>query len=128
MHPIINQIGVDTQNEVVKEEKRSRIDNAPYGGIQYATATNKYLFDQHPYKMSVIGEMEHLDAATLEEFQSFNKKYYVPNNAALVVAGDIDIEATKKMIEAYFGPIPRCKEIERKTVIEEPITETRVET
>ena len=78
--------------------------------------------------MSVIGEMEHLDAATLEEFQSFNKKYYVPNNAALVVAGDIDIEATKKMIEAYFGPIPRGKEIERKTVIEEPITETRVET
>lgn len=128
MHPIINQIGVDTQNEVVKEEKRSRIDNAPYGGIQYATATNKYLFDQHPYRMSVIGEMEHLDAATLEEFQSFNKKYYVPNNAALVVAGDIDIEATKKMIEAYFGPIPRGKEIERKTVIEEPITETRVET
>ena len=53
MHPIINQIGVDTQNEVVKEEKRSRIDNAPYGGIQYATATNKYLFDKHPYKMSV---------------------------------------------------------------------------
>lgn len=125
MHPIINQIGVDTQNEVVKEEKRSRIDNAPYGGIQYATATNKYLFDEHPYKMSVIGEMEHLDAATLEEFQAFNKKFYIPNNAVLVVAGDIDIEATKQMVESYFGPIPRGKEIERKTTKELPITEAR---
>ncbi len=124
MHPIINQIGVDTQNEVVKEEKRSRIDNAPYGGIQYATATNKYLFDKHPYKMSVIGEMEHLDAATLEEFQAFNKKFYIPNNAVLVVAGDIDVSATKKMIEDYFGPIPRGKEIERSQTKEDPITET----
>ena len=124
LHPVINQIGVDTQNEVVKEEKRSRIDNAPYGGIVYATATNKYLFDKHPYKMSVIGEMEHLDAATLDEFQAFNKKYYVPNNAVLVVAGDIEIDSTKRMIEAYFGPIPRGADINRTITKDAPITET----
>ena len=52
-----------------------------------------------------------LDAATLEEFQAFNKKFYVPNNAVLVVAGDIDIAATKKMVQDYFGPIPRGKNI-----------------
>ena len=124
MHPIINQIGVDTQNEVVKEEKRSRIDNAPYGGIMYATATNKYLFDKHPYKMSVIGEMEHLDAATLDEFQAFNAKFYVPNNAVLVVAGDIEIDSTKRMIESYFGPIPRGEDIKRAMIEDAPITET----
>ena len=53
--------------------------------------------------------MDHLDAATLEEFQAFNKKFYVPNNAVLVVAGDLDISKTKKMVERYFGAIPKGK-------------------
>jgi predicted Zn-dependent peptidase len=68
--------------------------------------------------------MEHLDAATLEEFQAFNKKFYSPNNAVLVVAGQIDIPQTKAWIEKYFGPIPRGEKIERKTFVEQPITET----
>ena len=72
MHPIINQIGVDTQNEVVKEEKRLRVDNQPYGNI--LAEIKKRMFKVHPYKGTTIGEMEHLDAATLEEFQAFNKK------------------------------------------------------
>ncbi|MBT8305278.1 MAG: insulinase family protein, partial [Bacteroidia bacterium] len=88
LHPVINQIGVDTQNEVVKEEKRLRVDNQPYGNILAEIKT--LMFKKHPYKGTTIGKMEHLDAATLEEFQAFNKKYYVPNNAVLVVAGDID--------------------------------------
>ncbi|MFV8225580.1 M16 family metallopeptidase [Christiangramia aquimixticola] len=124
LHPVINEIGVKTQNEVVKEEKRSRIDNAPYGKIIYATGINKYVFNQHPYKNSVIGTMEDLDAAELDEFKSFFKKYYGPNNATLVVAGDINIDETKKMIKDYFSSIPKGPEVERVKVKEEPITET----
>lgn len=121
MHPIINQIGVDTQNEVVKEEKRLRVDNSPYG--QWTAEVFKNLFKEHTYRWTTIGEMEHLDAATLDEFLEFNNKFYVPNNAVLVVAGDIDVPKTKKMIEQYFGPIPRGKDIVRTKVVEKPIQE-----
>ena len=129
LHPKIEQIGVDTQNEVVKEEKRQRIDNAPYGAIIYRTGIDKHLFKKHPYGQSVIGSMEDLNAAKLEEFQAFNDKYYNPNNAVLVVAGDIDIDETKKMIEDYFGPIPNNAEVpQRVNIKEDPITETRYAT
>jgi predicted Zn-dependent peptidase len=121
LHPVINQIGVDTQNEVVKEEKRLRVDNQPYGNL--LAEVKKRLFKVHPYKGTTIGEMEHLDAATLEEFHAFNKKYYVPNNAVLVVAGDIDKPKVKAMIEDYFGPIPRGADVNRDLPREEPITE-----
>ena len=90
LHPIIEQGGVDTQNEVVKEEKRLRVDNQPYG--KFLENVKKHLFVNHPYRWTTIGEMDHLDAATLDEFLAFNKKFYVPNNAVLVVAGDIDID------------------------------------
>ncbi len=122
LHPIINQVGVDTQNEVVKEEKRLRVDNQPYGSI--LAEIKKLIFKKHPYKGTTIGEMEHLDAATLDEFKAFNKKFYSPNNAALVVAGDIDIAEVKKMIDKYFGPIPRGEELVRTKIEEDPITET----
>jgi len=122
MHPVINQIGVDTQNEVVKEEKRLRVDNSPYGKFIENVKLN--MFKKHPYKGTTIGKMAHLDAASLEEFQAFNKKFYVPNNAVLVVAGDIDVTSTKKMIEDYFGPIPRGEDIVRNFPKEDPITET----
>jgi predicted Zn-dependent peptidase len=124
LHPVINQIGVDTQNEVVKEEKRLRVDNQPYGNI--LAEIKKLIFKKHPYKGTTIGEMEHLDAATLEEFQEFNKKFYVPNNAVLVVAGDINIEKTKSMIEAYFGPIPKGKDIERNFPKEDPVSQDAI--
>ena len=128
LHPVINQIVVDTQNEVVKEEKRTRVDNAPYGKIIYNTGIVPYMFDKHPYKNSVIGTMEDLDAAQLDEFKAFFDKYYNPNNAALVVAGDIDIEKTKKMIRDYFGPIPSGPEVEQVDIEEEPIEEKIVAT
>ncbi len=121
LHPIINQIGVDTQNEVVKEEKRLRVDNQPYGNVLKAVKEN--MFKKHPYRWTTIGEMEDLDAATLEEFQAFNKKFYVPNNAVLVVAGDIDKPKVKKMIEDYFGPIPRGADVVQPNIKEDPITE-----
>lgn len=119
-HPVINQIGVDTQNEVVKEEKRMRMDNQPYGN--FLTALVKNLFKKHPYKGTVIGSMEHLDAAQLSEFQDFFKKFYVPNNATLVVAGDIKPAETKEWIKQYFADIPRKADIVHPSVKEEPIT------
>ncbi len=119
LHPIINQIGVDTQNEVVKEEKRLRFDNQPYG--HFLEYVKREMFIKHPYKGTTIGKMSHLDAATLEEFQAFNKKFYIPNNAVLVVAGDIDTPKVKKMIEDYFGPIPRGADIVREKILEDPI-------
>ncbi|GLB52668.1 peptidase M16 [Neptunitalea chrysea] len=129
LHPVINQIGVDTQNEVVKEEKRQRIDNAPYGKVIYGTGINPHLFGKHPYGKSVIGSMEDLDAAQLDEFIAFNHKFYNPNNAVLVVAGDIKIDETKKMISDYFGTITNNAPKPTRTVIEEtPITNTIKET
>jgi len=121
LHPVINQIGVDTQNEVVKEEKRLRVDNAPYGS--FLAQIKKNLFVKHPYRWATIGSMDHLDASTLEEFQAFNKKFYIPNNAVLVVAGDIDIAKTKAMIHKYYNDIPKGTPIKRETFVEDDITE-----
>ena len=125
-HPVINQIGVDTQREVVKEEKRLRMDNQPYGGLFNAILTT--LFKKHPYKGTVIGSMEDLNSAKLEEFNAFFKKYYIPNNATLVVAGDIKPEQTKKWINEYFGSIPKGTPIIRNFPKETPITQEFEET
>ena len=125
LHPVIDQKGIDTQNEVVKEEKRLRYDNSPYG--QILPVVGKSLFKKHPYKDPNIGYMEDLDAATLEDVIAYNKKYYVPNNAVLVVAGDINIGETKKMIQDYFAPIPKGATVTRNYPLEDPIT-SEVET
>jgi len=122
LHPVINQIGVDTQNEVVKEEKRLRVDNQPYGNL--IAEIKKNMFTNHPYRWTTIGEMEHLDAATLEEFQAFNKKFYVPNNAVLVVAGQFDKAQAKEWIQKYFGAIPKGAPVTRQKFEETPITQT----
>ena len=123
MHPIIGQVGVDTQKEVVQEERRLRTDNAPYGAFFEQILKN--LYTVHPYRWGVIGSLDHLASATLDDFKKFNQTYYVPNNGVLVVAGDFNMDETKKMIEDYFGPIPRGAEIKRPNVKEEPITETK---
>jgi predicted Zn-dependent peptidase len=120
LHPVMDQIGVDTQNEVVKEEKRQRYD-APYGKL--LKALNDNLFKVHPYKDQVIGEMEHLDAATLEEFRQYHKTYYGPNNAVLIVAGDIEIEETKELVKKYFDEVPTGNVVVRNFPMEEPIVE-----
>lgn len=122
LHPVINQIGVDTQNEVVKEEKRLRVDNQPYGNL--LAEVKKNIFKNHPYRWATIGSMEHLDAATLEEFQAFNKKFYIPNNAVLVVAGQFDTNQAKQWIQKYFSVIPKGTPVTRKTFEETPITQT----
>ena len=120
LHPVIDEIGVQTQNEVVKEEKRSNYDNRPYG--QLLPQITQSLFKKHPYRWLPIGSMEHLDAATLDEFIAYNKKFYVPNNAVLVVAGNFEIDDVKKKISDYFGPIPRGNDVPRINITEDPIT------
>ncbi len=125
-HPVINEIGVKTQNEVVKEEKRMRVDNSPYGNL--ISSIMKKLFTKHPYIWAPIGSMEHLDAATLQEFQAFNKKYYTPGNAVLVIAGDIDVAKTKTLVESYFAEIPNGPKVEPVNVQEDPITKEIIDT
>ena len=120
LHPVIDEIGVQTQNEVVKEEKRSNYDNRPYG--QLLPQITQSLFKKHHYRWLPIGSMEHLDAATLDEFIAYNKKFYVPNNAVLVVAGNFEIDDVKKKISDYFGPIPRGNDVPRINITEDPIT------
>ena len=126
LHANILQEGVDTQREVVKEEKRQRVDNQPYAS--FATEMFKRQFTQHPYNWVPIGSMAHLNAATLEEFMAFYKKFYVPNNATLSIAGDIDIAATKKQIELYFGDIPRGAEVIQPEIVEPELTGTLIDT
>lgn len=120
LYPVIGQDGVDTQNEVVKEEKRLRVDNQPYS--RFLENVKKNMFKKHPYKGTTIGKMKHLDDATLEDFIAFNKKFYVPNNATLVVAGDIDVKQAKTWIKEYFERIPRGEDIKRNFPKEDPIT------
>jgi len=120
MHAKIDDIGVNTQREVVKEEKRQRVDNQPYGTL--LENVMKRAFKVHPYRWMPIGSMEHLNSAKLEHFMDFYRTFYVPNNAVLSIAGDLNIPATKKLIEAYFGPIPASKNpIPRPTEVEPPL-------
>ena len=125
-HPVINEIGVKTQNEVVKEEKRLRVDNQPYGN--FLSEIMKRLFTKHPYNWVPIGSMADLDASTLDEFKAFNKKYYTPNNAVLVIAGDIDLAKTKILVENYFAEIPSGVAITRTVAKETPITKEVIDT
>ena len=118
MHAKIEQIGVNTQREVVKQEKRQRVDNRPYGSFLNEILVRAYKV--HPYKWSPIGSMDHLNAAKLEEFIQFYKTYYVPNNCVLSIAGDINIPELKKKIEAYFGPIAKGTLPMNRPSIKEP--------
>lgn len=116
LHANIQNVGVETQREVVKEEKRQRVDNQPYGS--WLENMMKRLYTDHPYNWVPIGSMDHLNAAQLDEFMAFYKKFYVPNNATLSIAGDIDVEKTKELINAYFGDIPRGADVVQPTVQE----------
>ncbi|HZY82912.1 MAG TPA: pitrilysin family protein [Cyclobacteriaceae bacterium] len=117
MHAKIETAGVETQREVVKEEKRQRVDNQPYGS--FVVEVLKHAYTVHPYRWAPIGSMDHLNAATLDEFIDFYKTFYVPNNATLSIAGDIDIDNAKTLIAKYFKDIPKgTKPIPRPTVTE----------
>lgn len=117
LHSKVDITGVETQREVVKEERRQRYENQPYGTI--LPETLKRAYQVHPYQWAPIGSMDHLNAATIEEFQQFYKDFYVPNNATLTIAGDIDYAATESLVKKYFSEIPKgIKPIYRPNVVE----------
>jgi zinc protease len=101
------------QQNVVQNEKRQSVDNAPYGFNQELILKNLYP-KGHPYSWTVIGEMQDLTNATVEDVKAFHKKFYSPNNAFLVISGDINKEEVKAMVEKYFGEIPAGEKIEKR--------------
>lgn len=99
------------EKQVVKNEKRQSYDNRPYGHTSYVIDKNIYPED-HPYNWQVIGSLDDLQNATLADVKEFFRKWYVPNNVTLVVAGDFDTAQAKKWVEKYFGEIKRGEDIE----------------
>jgi predicted Zn-dependent peptidase len=114
----IEQISLTTQQGVVIEEKKQSYDNRPYG--TYSENMASLAYKVHPYKTTTIGYEEDIQAATLNDVKDFFETFYVPNNATLVLVGDIDIEQAKKLIEKYFGNIPRGKKEIIRTFPAEP--------
>jgi zinc protease len=121
LHAKVEQVGIETQRQVVKEERRLRVDNQPYGRL--LEESMKRAFKVHPYKTSVIGSMDDLNAAKEEDYVTFYKDFYRPDNAILSIAGDFDMAQAKQLIELYFGTIPRGKtEIYRPKIVEPALT------
>ena len=117
----VDSIGVETQRQVVKEERRLRYDNRPYGRV--SEEVYKRAFKTHPYRWTPIGSLEYINKASLGEFMDFYKTFYVPNNAVLTIAGNFEINQAKDWIKQYFGSIPKgTKAIPRPTIRETPTT------
>jgi zinc protease len=110
--PALTQEKLDNQRDVVKNERRQRYDNVPYG--QSNEILSKALYPEgHPYHHSTIGSMADLSAASLGDVSNFFRTYYVPNNASLCLAGDFDPAVAKALIAKYFGPLPKGPEVSR---------------
>ena len=108
--PALTQEKLDNQRSVVQNERRWRVDNQPYGDWDERLQALVYPQD-HPYHHSVIGSMEDLDAATLDDVREFFRTYYAPNNAVLTLCGDFDPQRARELVERYFGDIPRGPEV-----------------
>ncbi len=127
LHAKIDEVGLETQREVVKEEKRLRYENTPYGRLLEQVFKNSY--EVHPYRWMPIGEAQYIDQASLSEFIDFYKTFYVPNNATLAIAGDINPKEAKEWVEKYFSSIPKgTKAIPRPTDVEPKWTKEKVDT
>jgi zinc protease len=107
----VNQDVIDNEKQVVKNEKRQRVDNAPYGHNRYVVGKALYPAD-HPYNWQVIGSLEDLDAASLQDTRDFYARWYVPNNVTVTITGDFDVAQAKEWVEKYFGEIPRGEDVE----------------
>ena len=109
--PALTQAKLDGQRDVVKNERRQSYENRPYG--MASLELDKMLWPTgHPYSWPTIGHMEDLTAASHEDVVAFFKKYYAPNNASLVIAGDIDYDRTQALVEKWFGDIPPGEPVE----------------
>lgn len=100
----VTEGALEREKQVVKNEKRQRVDNQAYGHTQHVILKNLYP-EGHPYNWTVIGDLEDLQAATLADVKEFYQKFYGPSNATLVIAGDIDFDETKEMVQKWFGEI-----------------------
>lgn len=107
----VTQAVIDNEKQVVKNEKRQRVDNQPYGHNFYVVSKALYP-EGHPYNWQVIGSLADLEAATLEDVKNFYKRWYVPNNVTLTLSGDFDVAEAKRLVEKYFGEIPRGDEVQ----------------
>ena len=112
------------EKQVVKNEKRQRVDNAPYGHNFYVIHKNLYP-EGHPYSWEVIGSLEDLQNATLEDVKDFYNRWYVPNNVTLTIAGDIDVDQAKKWVDKYFSEIKRGEDIPKMEKKPVTLSETK---
>ncbi len=101
---VIDEQTFINEREVVKEERRMRVDNQPFGNLN--ELLYRHAFATHPYKNPVIGSMADLDAATIQDVREFFDTYYIPANATVVIAGDFDVAETRDLVTRYFGRIP----------------------
>jgi zinc protease len=120
----VTQASLVNQQNVVQNEKRQSYDNAPYGFNQYLTLKTLYP-KGHPYSWTVIGEMEDLTNATIDDVKAFHRKFYSPNNAYLVIAGDFDKGEVKKWVQKYFGEIPKGEPVEKRKPMNVTLSETK---
>ena len=107
-----------SEREVVKEERRMRVDNQPYGRL--TELIYEHAFDVHPYKYPTIGSMQDLEAASIEDVRDFYRTYYVPANATLVLVGDFDSAQARGLVDKYFGRIPRASGAVPRDIPQEP--------
>jgi zinc protease len=119
----VTRAALINQQNVVQNEKRQSVDNAAYGFNQELIAKTLYP-EGHPYSWTVIGLMEDLQNATVEDVRAFHKKYYAPNNATLVISGDIDPAGTKALVEKYFGEIPAGEPVEKRSAMNVTLAST----
>lgn len=112
------------EKQVVKNEKRQSVDNQPYGHVSYVVGKNIYPED-HPYNWQVIGSLEDLQNATLQDVKDFYNRWYVPNNVTLAIAGDFDPEQARQWVQKYFGEIPRGEETPPLEKRASPLSETK---
>jgi predicted Zn-dependent peptidase len=121
LHAKVENVGIETQRQVVKEERRQRIDNQPYGS--FLEQIMKRAYNVHPYKWPVIGSMDHLDAAQESDYKNFYADFYVPNNAIISIAGDIDYDQATQLVTKYFKDIPPSKKpVYRPKAVEPALT------
>ena len=106
----VTEAALEREKQVVKNEKRQRVDNSPYGYTDEIIRKNLYP-EGHPYNWTVIGSLPDLQAATIDDVKEFYNEYYGANNATLVIAGDIDVAETKKLVERWFGEIKKGPEV-----------------
>ena len=120
----ISEATFANEREVVKEERRMRVDNQPYGKLNEIIYDNA--FKVHPYKHPTIGSMADLEAASIEDVRDFHATFYVPENATLTLVGDFETAQAKQLVQQYFGRVPKAaKPVPREIPREPPQTEER---